>query len=360
MNEELKQKLNAAGAVRGQRGERVVAESFGDPAAEVRTARESAAFFDLSHRSLLLAEGEDAERFLNGMLSQPVQSLAKGNGIYSLLCNEKGRVLADLYLWRESAGSFTIDTAAELGQRVFDTLDHYIIGDDVELEDQSGSKALFHLAGPDARRILQDLGVCPIDTPLARTHGELNGRTKATVCRNDRSGTEGFDLRCDPEEAARVWEWLSAKGARPAGQRAFEILMLENGMPRYGVDFSEANLPQEAGLKHAFSTTKGCYIGQEVICKIESYANVNKTLLGFTLSEDKVPPAGASLYANGAEVGQLTQAAPSPTLGKVLALGYVKRRALDQGVDLANLEARWEGGSARASRADLPFVAPGS
>ncbi|MEW6777929.1 MAG: glycine cleavage T C-terminal barrel domain-containing protein, partial [Bdellovibrionota bacterium] len=126
--------------------------------------------------------------------------------------------------------------------------------------------------------------------------------------------------------------------------------------PKYGVDFTDENLPQEVNLQHAFSRTKGCYIGQEVICKIESFAHVNKHLTGFILEDGKLPPAGAKIFSGGKEAGVLTRAVLSPTLGKPIAFGYVRDKAREEGADLSAAEIRWEGGSAKAREKPGAFV----
>ncbi len=323
-------------------------------AQSVLAARSGAVVFRLPDPGLLAVLGEDRVRFLNGMITQDVKALAEGAGQYALLCNAKGKILADLYVW--AAKDFLrIECEAGLLEKIRSTLVHYIIADDVILEDRTGEATILHVAGREAASVLKKAGLSVPEEPLRRLPMRL-GETQLLAARNDRTGLPGYDLWCEPAALAGVvLKELETAGAKTAPDAALALLCLESGIPRYGVDFGENNLPQEANLKKAFSTVKGCYTGQEVICKIESFAHVSKHLLGFEI-EGPLPPAGAKLFAGGAEIGSLTQAHPSPTLGKLLALGYVRHKAMEDGTDLSALEARWDGGAARARKVDLPFV----
>jgi len=324
-----------------------------DTSESVLAARSGAVAFRLPDPGLLAVLGEDRVRFLNGMITQDVKALAEGAGKYALLCNAKGKVLADLYVW--AAKDFLrIECEAGLLEKIRSTLDHYIIADDVTLEDRTGEAAILHVGGRESASVLKKAGLALPEEPLRRLPARL-GEVSVLLARCDRTGLPGYDLWCEPAAAGAALKALEAAGARAAARGAFDLLRLESGIPRYGVDFGEDNLPQEANLKHAFSTTKGCYTGQEVICKIESFAHVSRHLVGFEI-EGPLPPPGARIFSQAAAIGSLTQAGPSPTLGKLLALGYVRHKALEDGTDLSALDVRWEGGAARARKVGLPFV----
>ena len=349
----LREQLEADGATFTERGGVPVATQFGESAAEVRAAREGAALFDLSHRRLLEISDEDRERFLSGMVTQEIKNLAPGQGVYTLICNVKGKVLADCRVWLE-AEHYLVESDPEVAPKIFETLDHYIIADYVELEDCSERYAILHLTGKKAAEVTGSLGIALPAKENTLEDVEIDGQ-RVRVAQVDRLGQSGIDLWCTREGAPKVWGALKDAGAHPAGESAWNLLLLENGLPRYGADFTDTNLPQEAGLFKAFSTTKGCYIGQEVICKIQSYAHVSKHLVGLQI-DGELPPPGAVIQVGGKEAGTLTQAAASPTLGAAIGLGYVKHALFEGEKPPAEVEITWEGGSAKARTRVGAFV----
>lgn len=351
---QLHKQLKADGATFRERGGQEIARDFGESAAEVHAARDGAALFDLSHRRLLEAGDEDRERFLAGMVTQEIKTLQSGQGTYTLICNVKGKVLADCFIWAEK-DHYLVESDPEVAPKIFETLDHYIIADYVELEDCSERYAILHLTGKKAAEVTGTLGIALPEKESTLENVELGGRV-VRVAQVSRTGQPGIDLWCKREDVIHIWAALKEAGAHPAGEDAWNILLVENGVPRFGVDFTDANLPQEAGLFNAFSTTKGCYIGQEVICKIQSYAHVNKHLIGLEI-EGPPPPAGATLIVGEKEAGRLTQAIDSPTLGVPIALGYLKHSLFDDEKPPADVLIKWEGGNARAKARSLPFVA---
>jgi len=340
-----------------------VAEHYGNVEAEVRAVRQGAGVIDRTDRAFLTASGPDAASYLHRMTSNEVSGLTPGQGRYALQLDTLGHIIADFHVLRMD-DHVLLETDWLRRGPLREVLEKYIVADDVEVADASpadggASEQLAELAveGPQSGRLLKaalSQGVLP--------GAELNhawvrfGETPVLVVRVSETGEEGYRLIFVTEYAQNVWEALSAQRRavdwKPVGRAALNILRTEAGIPWYDADIDERTLPPEAGLEQrALSYTKGCYLGQEVIERIRSRGHVNRKLTGLRLSlkGSAVPPAGAKLLSDGNEVGHITTAVHSPTLGAAIALGYVRREHLEPGTQLGV-----EGGGT-AEVAALPF-----
>jgi folate-binding protein YgfZ len=172
------------------------------------------------------------------------------------------------------------------------------------------------------------------------------------VVRNEETGEEGYDLWVETAGLVRLWERVRAAGARPVGREAWDVLRLEAGKVRYGVDVDASTLLLEAPLDGAYSLNKGCYLGQEVVARITYRGHVNRKLVGFRFDDARTPRPGARLTVAGKEVGRITSAAVSPALRKALALGFVRREHGEPGT---RVEADGADGPLTAEVAALPF-----
>ncbi|HSC78626.1 MAG TPA: aminomethyltransferase family protein [Candidatus Acidoferrales bacterium] len=349
----LEATLESAGArfasLRGVR----VAESFGDVAAEVRAVRGAAGVMDRNDRAYLTASGPDAASFLQRMTSNEISGLEPGQGRYGLQLNAQGHIVADFYSLRMD-DHVLLETDWARREPLREVLEKHIIADDVEVRDASERLASLSVEGPQSERLLKaalSQGVIPgseLNHAWVRLHD-----SPVLAVRLSETGEEGFRLIFVVEYAQNVWEALVAQRRhvdwKPVGHAALNILRTEAGIPWYGAELTEQTLPPEAGLEQrAISYTKGCYLGQEIIERIRSRGHVNRRLVGLTL-EGVGPVAGAKLLREGKEVGVITTAVHSPTLGLGIALGYARR---EQGEVGTRLEV--EGGGA-AEVAALPF-----
>ena len=169
----------------------------------------------------------------------------------------------------------------------------------------------------------------------------------------------GYDVLAPAGEAGTVWAALSqggaADGLRPVGMAALERLRVEAGWPWYGVDFDDGNLLMEALTPAHVSFTKGCYLGQEVVIRVEHQGHLNKRLCGLLVAGETPPPAGSTLHLGDRKVGTVTSAVFSPTLGQVIALGYVRRECWEPGTTLRLSSGE---ASCEAKLTRLPFIAP--
>ncbi len=310
-------------------------ERFSSPEEEHSSVRERVGLADLSFRGKFRVTGTDRVRFLNGMVTGDVAHITEGGGVAAAQLTPQGKVLAVLRILAASE-AFWVDTDAVCREKVLDTLNKYIIADDVTIEDVGDEWALLHLAGPGARSLLQDLlGHAPALHKEGEHVEETLGRHQVRIIRWDWTGEEGFDLWVRSEAAPDLWTLLLEKGRpagiAPVGMAAWEILRIEAGLPRYGVDVDERYLFMEIGREDWVSFTKGCYIGQEYVIRIAHRGHVNKKLSGLTLSGTTVPRTGDPIRTGEKEIGTVTSATFSPSLQAPVALGFLHRDFLEPG-----------------------------
>jgi folate-binding protein YgfZ len=306
-----------------------LAESFTDPGTEAMETRLGAGLFDRTLRVGLQFIGPDRTTFLHNLLSNDIVGLRPGTGCYATLLTRESKVVADVDV-------LCLDHAIrlELDRRVKDKarahLERFLVADDVEVEDQSEQEASLGVHGPRAPEILEAaLPGCALPQQELEHGPAMVAGTTLLVVRNDWTGDPGFDVVMGRADALRVWKALltvgEARGLRPVGMAAAEVLRLEAGRPRVGIDFDETCLVLEAALERGIHFSKGCYLGQEIVERASARGHVNKRLVGLRI-DGKVPPAADSrIVVGGAEVGRVTSAAFSPHLDTAIALGYVKR-----------------------------------
>jgi len=270
--------------------------------------REKAAYLDFSARGRIFATGEDRVRLIHAMTTNQVRELKPGQGCYAFFLSAQGRILADVNLF-VLEDRILLDLEPELRQAVLQHLDKYIIADDVTLEDVSDSLSSIGIEGPEAEAALKALGAPIPEEPFSH----LPWR-EGIVARLSATGAQGFRIFAPPAQLPKV-EFADAESIR--------VVRLEHAKPRYGEDIFENTLPQETRLAHALSFTKGCYIGQEIVERIRSRGHVNRILTGLTIEGTTPPAPGTKLLSDGSESGEITSAAFSPAIGKVVALGYI-------------------------------------
>jgi len=352
-----------------------VVADYGDTPAERAALRDTVGVLDLSCRSRLCLVGADRVKFLHGQVTNDVQRLRVGEGCYAALVNAKGKMHSDLNLYR-LADELLLDFEPGYTTAVAQRLEKYIITDDVQVLDAAPHYGLLSVLGPRAAEAITQLAL-PWElpaTPLAfsahqdATLGQLylmrrsagglqpplpragdlqsppasaGGLQPPSVALPTAEGGDckspapGFDLFIPTASLGAVFDKLVAAakslGGRACGWHALETARIESGIPRFGQDMDETNLPPEAGIEsRAISYSKGCYIGQEVIARIRTYGQVAKTLRPLRLPADLTPlPAkGDKLFAGDKEVGHLTSVIPGH------ALGYVRKEHNAPGTQL--------------------------
>jgi len=278
--------------------------------------RSGAAWIDVSARGRIAVRGRDRARLLHNLTSNEVKKLGSGSGCYAFLLSPQGRIQADLTLLAFD-DHILLDTEPELREKVAQHIRRYIVADQVELEDVTASTCSIALEGPESAAVLAKAGVAvPGGDYQHVAWGE------AIVARVSLAGQPGFRIYAPAGAAGEIVRRLVEAGAQAASAEDARVVRIENGRPRYGEDIRDASLPQETGQMHAVSFSKGCYLGQEIVERIRAQGHVNRKLVRLRL--DAVPPAGAALSVDGAEAGEITASAPTPSEGGAVALAYVR------------------------------------
>jgi folate-binding protein YgfZ len=327
----------------------------------VAATRAGAGLFPMAHRGLLEVRGEDRVRWLDGMISGDVEALVAagpGAGCYATLLTNRGAIVADLHVGLE-ADRFLLESARASIPRIQETLERFVIADDVAIVDVSLQRIAIGLEGPRAEALLGAAsGTAELPAPEGWAELRIAGHP-VQVAAFGFTGEPAFQLRVGSEGHVAVEEALFAAAEAlgpPALVRgtseALEILRVEAGIPLLGQELDDDVLPPEARLERAIATNKGCYVGQEIIARLRARGQVNHLLVGLRLEGADLPAVGTKLSAGGRETGEITSVARSPSQGPI-ALGYVRREHAAEGT-----EVDLDGGRARV--AALPFVACGA
>jgi folate-binding protein YgfZ len=319
----------AAGAVLGERQGRTVVAFYGDEDAEYEAALEGTGLVDLTERGVLEASGPKRQGFLQGMLSNDVGGRRPGQGCRAALTTAKGRIQ---FLVRAlvQKNVILLETDADRLEHLQRTLEHYRVAAPVRFAVRP--TAIVGLLGLGAADVLRARGVDPPLAPEDHAPVTLAGHDVLVARAGDLPGG-GFVLHMAPEEAVRVWTDLADAGARPVGRDTLDTRRVEDLRPWYGVDVTEENILHETGLLAEYhSPTKGCYVGQEVVARLEARGgHVNKALRRLRLSAPA--PSGATVRGADKDVGRLTTVGISPRFGPV-ALAWVHRSQFEAGTEL--------------------------
>jgi len=330
---------------------------FANSAAEYAAVRSAAGLIDLSYRGLLQVTGPDRLSFLQGMLSNDLRVLEPFAGQYATLLSQQGKVIADVRVLC-AMNSFYLDFLETLKEKIVAHLNRYLVADEVEIADRSNEYATLSIQGPQSEALLRQL-LGQVELPAhSLQHAMVNlDATAICIVHASHTGETGFDLIVPIPNLPNVAQKLTESGkqfsAAWVGEEAQNILRVEAGIARYGVDFTEDNLLLEVGLDHAVSFSKGCYLGQEVVERIRSRGHVNKKLVGLSLEGQESAHPGDAIVSADKPVGTITSSVHSPALDRPIALGYVHR-------DYWNLDTRLivkhDGILLDARVTDVPFV----
>lgn len=340
--------LASSGAHMGEYSGVETAVVFADPPSEFRALVSGCAIYDLGWRAKIELTGTDRVRWLNGMVTNNIKDLPRNRGNYSFVLNPQGRILGDLYAYNRG-DSILIDTERSQVENLLKLFDHYIIMDDVEVQDRSDTIAAIGLQGKRSPEILKQAGLAiPHLEPMQIADLTWNS-VEVSLTRMVSDDFLTFEIWAAPAAMPEIWKALVAAGAKPVGSDALEKFRVMIGFPKYGTDIRERDLPQETQQSHALNFSKGCYVGQEIVERIRSRGNVHRTFHGFVLNGE-TPERGAKLQADGKEVGELTSVNRIPAAREEhpVALGYIRREALERGAKIT-----YAGGEAQPAK--VPF-----
>ena len=306
------------------------------PIDSYRALTQGCGLLDRSERGKLALVGPAAKEFLGGQVTNDVEGLTPGTGCYAAFLTNKGKMLGDLRVL-DLGGELFVDTERPTLQPLFNLVHRGLIGWDAELEKRTLERGLLSLIGPAA----SDVAGVSFAAEHANRPVSIGGVAAVAVATD-----LGVDLICDAADSGALAAALRAAGVVPVEEAAAEIVRVEHGRPRYGIDLDDTVIPQEAGLNdRAVSFTKGCYIGQETVARLHWRGKPNRHLRGLLLSTPVA--SGAELRLGDRVVGVVGTSVVSPRLGPI-ALALVRREA-EPGASLA------VDGGATASVVELPF-----
>lgn len=324
---------------------------------EVELLRTGCGLVDRSWIDVLELSGADRERFLNGLVTCEVRDLGEGGGAYGFVTARKGGVLSDFALLA-LPDRFRLELPPGRGEAVAEHLGTYLLADRVELHrtaDPARPTVPLTLAGAGAKAVLRGLleGGLPATAEARWGHAEtrLAGRP-VRLAHRPLLGVEAWTVWVeDPAAAREVAEaLLDTDGVSPVGFGALDTVRIEAGVPWWGRDYTDSNLPQETGLEEALNFTKGCYLGQEVVARVHYRGGVNRLLRGLQFDGDEPPAEGTGLLLEGRSVGTVGSVTLSPALEGPVGLAIVHKRGAEPGTRL-----ELEGGG-EAEVAELPLV----
>ncbi len=331
---------------------------------EYRAVRRYAGFFDLSHFGKLRVTGKDALDLLNRISTNDLNGLRPGMGKQSFFATEKGRVV-DLCTVYAQQGSLLVRTSPNNSESVKKWIEKYIISEDVRVEDVTNSFPMFFIAGPSSASFLKEFAHSSYKAfldvakmPRFNFIRTFLGSHEVFLSKTNFAIGDGYLFLVNPDDTEDIWNSLVENGRKygavPAGLEAFEVLRIENGLPLFPNELNEDLNPLEVNIIEAISDNKGCYVGQEVIARLQTYDKVKKRLVG--LVSDSRMPRGAKIYdaKSGAdtEIGHVTSSAKSPGLNKEIALAYV---AMQQVVPGSKYTVKVGGKASEAVFSTLPF-----
>jgi folate-binding protein YgfZ len=314
--------------------------------------REGAALTELPFGRLRL-RGADRRAYLQGLLTNDMAALTPGTGCYAAMLTAQGRMITDMRVL-ELGDAVLLDVPAALAPAIRDHLDRFVFSEDVQVEDITAATAELGLYGPRAIDVLQAAGVeGAAPTALYDVTRMRAGGRDATLVRGDAIGIEGFDVITDAANREALRGAFLAAGAVAASDGDVEAVRIESGRPWFGRDLDADTIPLEAGLEErAISRSKGCYVGQEVIVRVQDrgHGRVARRLVGLTLDATSAAPhASTVVRAGDREIGRVTSATWSPALARPIALAFVHRDFVEPGTHV-------QAGDAAAIVAALPFV----
>jgi tRNA-modifying protein YgfZ len=295
-----------------------------DLAAEYAALTSGVGMVDFHDRTQIELTGDDRAAFLHSFTTNDIRGLQPGQGCEAFTLDVRGHIVGQLLIFC-TPHSLVLDTVPGQGEKLVRHFDRYLIRERVEIHDRTEDWSELLLAGVEAEQLLHELAESVPANRLDHQQVQLFNQT-VWLRRAEMAGPGSFLIAGEQEAIDAVTIGLVAEGATSCSVEAFEAVRIESGFPWFGRDITEKNLPQEVNRNGlAISFTKGCYLGQETVARIDALGHVNRKLQTVRFSGSAVPPAGAELRLDVKPVGEVTSAAFSPRLGSPLALAYIRR-----------------------------------
>jgi folate-binding protein YgfZ len=317
-------------------------DDFGDWQHEHEIAKSTVALVDKNYLAYFSFTGPDRARYLNAILTNNIKDLQPGQGNISLLLNPQGRILAEIETQAEPDRLLCISHAM-IRAHLAETLEKFIIMDDVTLTDETDRNAKLSLVGPQTTHLVREL-VPNANLDALADFNTVDAQINSIACAITKSSfasTPSADIRVDRKDVEQLWSFLAQKtraaNGGPVGYKALNALRLENSIPWFGYDFGEKQIPHEAGLENShISYTKGCYTGQEIVERVRSRGQVNRRRVALRFpNTNNPPPAGTILSADSKEVGAVTSSSPLPRQTDSIGMGYARKESAAPATELS-------------------------
>src|SRR5690242_945377 len=314
---------------------------YGDITAEYHAVRDAVGLADLSHRGKLRVTGDDRVKWLQSVISNDILPLQPGQGRYSSFLTHKGKMLTYFRCYMQP-DAVMLEDVGEIGDQTYTALRKFLLyGTKAKMDNCRESWGLLLVSGPKAAMAMKtafgtDVGELK---PVNFISAAIGGHT-ALVIRTEETGERDYEILIPSDGLVPAWERLleagSPHGITPVGSQAREALRMEAGIAKAGPDLNEEIVPPEANLQEkAFSLSKGCYPGQEVVARMDTYGSVRRHLVGLVVKGSVVPPKGSKLFSGDREVGWVSSAVLSPLLKAPIALGFPLRDFSQAGTALS-------------------------
>jgi len=313
--------------------------SFGDWQAEYRMLCETTGLLDKSYRAYLKFTGLDRARYLNAILTNDIKGLKESHGVVSLFLNPQGHIQAEIETYAHGELLLCVSYAM-IRERLILVMEKYIVMDDVTLTDRTDAYATLAVEGPKAAAVTLALAGVELGAMDQLETREANvAGISCRVIKKSPGGVTGAEFLVGREKSEELWRVLEGavhnEGGGPVGYTALNTVRLEQGIPWFGYDFGEKQIPHEAGLQDShISYSKGCYTGQEIVERVRSRGQVNRLRVSLRFDGTAPPATNTPLLADGKEMGYVTRSGFSPTLHAWIGMGYVRREKSVAGTEL--------------------------
>ncbi|PCR92408.1 CAF17-like 4Fe-4S cluster assembly/insertion protein YgfZ [Natrinema ejinorense] len=339
------------GATFGERADRRIVEHYGRPERTHRAVRNGVGLLELAY-GVIVVEGDDRVEYVDNVVSNRVPA-EDGQGCYALVLDPQGGIEVELYVY--NAGErLLLFTQPETAEPLAEEWAEKVFIQDVDIRVATDDFAVFGIHGPQATEKIASVlnGAGSPDERYSFVRGTMGDEGVSVIRTDALTGEESYEVICAADDAAAVHDTLLNQGlnAAPFGYRTVESLALEAGSALFHTEL-EGTLPNVLGLRTALDFEKGCYVGQEVVSRVENRGQPSRRLVGLTLEGEAVPESGAAVFDGDASVGEVTRAGESPMLGAVIALAIV-----DYDLESDELTVRVDGDEVAATRTELPFV----
>ena len=339
------------GATFGERADRRIVEHYGRPERTHRAVRNGVGLLELAY-GVIVVEGDDRLEYVDNVVSNRVPD-EDGQGCYALVLDPQGGIEVELYVY--NAGErLLLFTQPDTAEGLAEEWSEKVFIQDVEIRVATDEYAVFGIHGPQATEKIASVlnGAGSPERRYSFVRGTMGDEGVSVIRTDALTGEESYEVICAADDAAAVYDTLLNQGlnAAPFGYRTFKSLALEAGSPLFHTEL-EGTLPNVLGLRTALDFEKGCYVGQEVVSRVENRGQPSRRLVGLTLEGEAVPESGAAVFDGDASVGEVTRAGESPLCESVLALAVV-----DYDLESDELTVRVGGEEVVATRTELPFV----